>query len=192
MHKLKYHFILGSSSPFRLKLLNQIKIQPDLIVSPDINETPLKDEKPGIYSQRIAIEKALKVKESHPESLILSADTVICVGTRILNKPLNADEARKHLSLLSGRQHRCYTTICIISPTGKQHVRQDLTMVKFKRLHQHEIDFYIETSEWQGCAGAYTISGYAGGFVSSINGSYSSIVGLPIYDVRQILLQYMV
>jgi septum formation protein len=192
MHKLKHHFILGSSSKFRLKLLDQIYIQPDLVISPDIDETAMKDEKPGCYSKRIAIEKGLKIKETNKDSLIMSADTVISVGTRILNKPKDSDEARKHLSLLSGRQHRCYTTVCVLSPNGKQHVRQDLTMVKFKKLHQYEIDFYIATGEWSGCAGAYTISGYAGGFISSINGSYSSIVGLPIYDIRQIMLQYII
>jgi septum formation protein len=187
--KLRFKFILASSSRFRLDLLKQIGVIPDEILSPDIDESCLKGESPRVYSERMAIEKARKISDSRKGCLILSADTVISVGTRVLHKPNNIDEARKHLNLLSGRQHRCYTTICLISPSAT-HVKTNLTMVKFKRLHKDEIDFYLQTKEWEGCAGGYTISGYAGGFIKSINGSYSAVCGLPLYEVRQMLLNY--
>ena len=190
IHKLKHKFILASSSKFRLALLEQIKNTPDTVISPDIDENPLPKEEPRLYSERMAVEKATKIQETEKDALILSADTVICVGTRILHKPKDEKEARLHLELLSGRQHRCYTTVCLISPSGKKHIKQNLTMVKFKRLHKYEIDFYLETGEWQNCAGGYTISGYAGGFISAIRGSYSGVVGLPLYEVRQLFIQY--
>ena len=188
--KLKHKLILGSSSDFRRRLLEQIRIVPDKVISPDIDESQLPKENPRLYSERMATLKAEKIYETEKDSLILSADTVISVGTRILHKTDDSKEARGHLSLLSGRQHRCYTAICIINPSGKKHLRQSLTTVKFKRLHESEIDFYLETGEWRGCAGSYSISGYAGGFVSAINGSYSGVVGMDVYDARQILLQY--
>lgn len=188
-HRLKFKFILASSSKFRLNLLKQIGITPDGILSPDIDESCLKNENPRVYSERMAIEKAQKVFENKKDYLILSADTVISLGTRVLHKPNNIDEARKHLNLLSGRQHRCYTAICLISPL-KIHIKQNLTMVKFKKLHKDEIDFYLQTKEWEGCAGGYSISGYAGGFIKSINGSYSAVCGLPLYELRQMLMNY--
>jgi septum formation protein len=191
-HTLKYKFILASSSKFRLSLLEQIKIMPDEILSPDIDEKSLPKEDPRLYSERMAIEKAQKIQESRKDCLILAADTVIAIGTRILHKPTDVKEAESHLNLLSGRQHRCYTTICVLSPSGKKHIRQDLTMIKFKKLHKSEIEFYLETNEWRGCAGGYTITGYAAGFISMIRGSYSGVAGLPLYDVKQILLQYFV
>jgi septum formation protein len=160
-------------------------------VSPDIDESELKKERPHLYSKRIALQKALKVQSLHPEALIITADTVICLGTRILHKAENIEDARKYLNLLSGRQHRCYTSICLVGPNGIKHLRQNLTMVKFKSLHQDEIENYLLTNEWIGCAGGYTITGYAGGFIKSINGSYSSIAGLPLYETRQLLLNYI-
>ncbi len=191
MRTLKHKFILGSGSKFRLKLLNQIQIQPDLVISPDIDETPLKNESQRQYSTRMAKEKAEKIYSSNLDCLVLSADTIICVGTKILGKPSDENEARKFLNLLSGRRHRCYTTICVLSPDGRSHIRQNLTYVKFKRLHSDEIDFFISTNEWAGCAGGYTISGYAGGFIASINGSYSAVLGLPLYETNQVLSQYI-
>ena len=190
-HKLKYPLILGSGSSFRLKLLNQILINPDLIVAPNIDETKKKDESQRQYSTRITHEKALEIQKNHPNHLILSADTIICVGTRTLGKPRDLDEAKKFLSLLSGRRHRCYTTICLLGPNNIKHIRQNLTFVKFKKLNEEELNFYLSTNEWKNCAGGYTISGYAGGFIDSINGSYSSVVGLPLYEAKQIFKQYI-
>lgn len=191
-HTLKHKLILASGSTFRLKLLNQIRIQPDSIISPDIDETPHQSESQRQYSTRMACEKGLKIHTEYPDNLVLSADTIICAGTKILGKPKNEEEARKFLDILSGRRHRCYTTISVLGPNNIKHVRQNLTFVKFKRLHKEEIDFYLSTNEWKNCAGGYTISGYAAGFIDFINGSYSSVVGLPLYETRQIFGQYII
>ena len=190
-HKLKHPLILASGSSFRLKLLNQILIQPDTIIAPNIDETKHKNESQRQYSTRVTHEKALEIQKQHPNHLILSADTIICVGTRTLGKPKDLEEAKKFLSLLSGRRHRCYTTICLLTPNNTKHIRQNLTFVKFKRLNEEEMNFYLSTKEWVNCAGGYTISGYAGGFIDSINGSYSSVVGLPLYETKQIFRQYI-
>lgn len=193
-HKLKYNLILASSSQYRLKLLEQIFIYPDEVFAPDVDETPLKAENPRIYCERIARKKAEYAASIYPDSLILAADTVISVGTRILHKPKDETEARKHLALISGRNHRAYTTICLISPgnNGKVYIKQSLSKVKFKRLHAEEIDFYIATNQWQGCAGAYSISGYAACFISEISGSQSGISGMPLYEAKNLLRQFII
>jgi septum formation protein len=190
-HKLKYPLILASGSVFRLKLLNQILINPDLILAPNIDETKLKNESQRQYSTRVTYEKALEIQKKYPDYLILSADTIICSGTRTLGKPNDAEEAKKFLNLLSGRRHRCYTTICLLGPNQIKHIRQNLTFVKFKRLNEEEVNFYLSTNEWKNCAGGYTISGYAAGFIDFVSGSYSSVVGLPLYEVCQIFKQHI-
>lgn len=192
-HKLKHNFILASSSNYRLELLKQIFIEPDAVFSPDVDETSLKAENPRLYCERIARKKAEYAATIYPDSLVLAADTVISVGTRILHKPKDETEARKHLALISGRGHRAYTTLCLIGPgvNGKTHVKQSISKVKFKRLHEAEIDFYIASNQWQGCAGAYSISGYAACFISEISGSESAISGMPLYEAKNLLRQYL-
>lgn len=190
--KFKHPFLLASASKFRLKLLNQIMIQPDEICSMDINEESLKKELPSVYCKRIAYDKAIAAQVKYPSHLILSADTVIAVGRRILHKTDDSEQAEKYLELLSGRRHRAYTTICVFSPCGRQHIRQKFSIVKFKKLDDFEIKQYIESDEWRGCAGGYTITGLAEGFINFISGSYSNVVGLPLFDVNQVLKQYFV
>ncbi len=191
--KFKYPFLLASGSKFRLKLLQQIMIKPDEIFSPNINENCLnKKELPSAYCKRIAQNKAFSAKIIYPNHLILAADTVIAAGRRILHKTQNPDQAKQYLELLSGRRHRAYTTICVTSPCGKQHIRQKISIVKFKSLDSGEINDYLNSNQWIDCAGAYTISGIAASFINFISGSESNIIGLPLFDTNQILKQYFI
>ena len=190
MHKFRYPFLLASGSEFRKNLLGQVGIKPDLIISPDIDESNFKNELPPLYCKRIAITKAQHAQELYQTHLILAADTVVCAGRRILHKTNDENLARSYLKLLSGRRHSVITTLCVISPCGKKHIKQSVNKVKFKRLHNDEIEQYLTLDEWKKCAGAYTISGHAAQFISFISGSYSSIVGLPLFETMQVLKQY--
>lgn len=183
--------ILASASPRRLDLLKQIGITPDQIIPADIDETPLKAELPRDYALRVAIAKAhaiaAQVDSGDAGSYILSADTVVACGRRILPKTETETEARECLSLLSGRRHRVINGIALISPEGDIKTRVTETIVQFKGLSEVEIDGYIESREWQGKAGGYAIQGRAAVFVKFIRGSYSTVVGLSLYDTMQML-----
>lgn len=186
---MKNKLILASASPRRLDLLAQIGITPAHIIPTDIEETPLKAELPRDLAQRLAVAKAeaaLASKES-AEAFILAADTVVACGRRILPKAETEEQARTCLSLLSGRRHHVFGGICLITPEGARRVRLCDTVVKFKTLTAGETDAYIESGEWQGKAGGYAIQGLAGAFVSFLQGSYSNVVGLSLYDVQQLL-----
>ena len=181
------HFILGSSSPRRLELLKQIGIVPNQIINPTINEEALKNELPLFYVKRMAIEKMKNVRENNPTALILTADTIVSVGRRILGKAIEKEDAEKSLKLLSGRRHKVITAFLIESPNYKSNLKVVTSIVKFKRLTTHEINFYLNTNEWKGKAGGYGIQGFASRYINFISGSYTNIVGLPLAEVYRIL-----
>lgn len=180
---------LASSSPRRLELLGKIHIAPQKVVSPEIDEKRLKKEGPEALARRLAVQKAQSVfeKEKENQCFILSADTVVACGQNILEKPQNAAQARKFLEKLSGRRHRVYGGIAVISPGGKLVSRVCETIVQFKPLCPAEIDAYLDLGEWEGKAGGYAIQGLAGSFIKHLSGSYSNVVGLSLYDTVQML-----
>jgi len=177
--------ILASSSPRRLELLSQIGIEPAKTIPADIDETPLKDELPRELALRLAVEKAKATKQDG--SFILAADTVVACGRRMLHKAENEEQARDYISMLSGRRHRVFGGIALICPDGRQISRIVQTTVQFKRLSKQEFDLYIASGDWQGKAGGYGIQGFAGAFVKSIQGSYTNVVGLCLYNTWQML-----
>ena len=179
--------ILASGSPRRKELLESIGVVPDKILTPTVDETPLKGEGGKEYVQRVALLKAQTVHTSNPKAYVLAADTVVEARRKIFLKAANLDEAKKMLELFSGRRHRVYTAVCGISPEGKQILRLVTTRLSFKRLTSHEIDDYLATGEWEGKAGAYAIQGLAAKFVKFISGSYTNVVGLPLYETDSLL-----
>ncbi|WP_347263849.1 Maf-like protein [Nitrobacter sp.] len=180
--------VLASGSPRRLSLLNQAGIEPDALRPVDIDETPTKGELPRACANRLARAKAdaalraLQLDDELRGSFILAADTVVAVGRRILPKADLVDEASQCLRLLSGRNHRVYTAVCLVTP--KENFRQRLveTRVRFKRLSEEDIQAYIGSGEWRGKAGGYAIQGIAGSFVVKLVGSYTNVVGLPLNE----------
>jgi septum formation protein len=179
--------ILASSSPRRKDLLLQVGIVPDRIISADIDETPLKKELPRDYALRMAKEKALKIYSANKESFVISADTVVFCGRTILPKAESAEDVRQCLNILSGRAHTVITAVCVINSTGKQSLKCASARVISKRLLEDEIELYVKSGDGLGKAGGYAIQGFAGCFVKTINGSYSAIVGLPLYEVVNML-----
>ena len=179
--------ILASASPRRHDLLGQIGVVPDAVDPADLDEQPLKDELPAAYAARVAADKGLAVAARHPGALVLSGDTVVAAGRRILPKAETAAEARACLHLLSGRRHRVLSAITLIDATGKARHRLSTNIVAFKRLERAEIDAYIASEEWHGKAGGYAIQGRAAGLIRAIQGSHSAIMGLPLYETRALL-----
>ena len=185
--------VLASASSRRLSLLEQIGIEPDALRPASIDETPRKGEQPRSYAQRIARAKAIVAKqrlEREPHlsgAFVLSADTVVAVSRKIIGKPEYLNEAAEALQTLSGRSHRVYTSICLVTDTGGIRMRTVETRVRFKRLSAEEVDAYLACGEWRGKAGGYAIQGIAGAFVQKIVGSYSNVVGLPLIEVVQLL-----
>ena len=176
-------FILGSSSPRRLELLKQINFYPNEIFKPEINEDPQKKELPILYVKRMAKEKMEVVKKKFPNDLILTADTIVYVGRRIIDKTNEQSKAIKFLELLSGRRHRVSTAFNLYCKDKIDSLRVVTSVVKMKRLTDNEIKSYIESNEWKGKAGAYGIQGSAEKFIQFISGSYTNIVGLPLNQV---------
>ena len=176
-------FILGSSSPRRLELLKQINFYPNEIFKPEINEDPQKKELPILYVKRMAREKMDVVKKKFPNDLILTADTIVYVGRRIIDKTNEQSKAIKFLELLSGRRHRVSTAFNLYCKDKIDSLRVVTSIVKMKRLTENEIRSYIESNEWKGKAGAYGIQGSAEKFIQFISGSYTNIVGLPLNQV---------
>lgn len=179
--------ILASASPRRRDLLGQIGVVPDAVDPADIDEAPRKAERPDAYAARVAAEKGALVALRHPGALILSGDTVVAAGRRILPKTESADEARQCLALLSGRRHRVWSAITLIDGEGRARHRLSANVVIFKRLDRAEIDAYIASDEWRGKAGGYAIQGRAAGLIRAIQGSHSAIMGLPLYETRTLL-----
>jgi len=185
--------VLASASARRLELLQQIGVQPDAMLPADVDETPRKNELPRTLAQRLAIEKAQAARkiavarEELEGAFVLAADTVVAVGRRILPKCELMEEAGDCLRLLSGRQHRVFTGLVVVTPRGAERKRIVETRVRFKRLSGAEIESYLSSGEWKGKAGGYAIQGLAGGFVVKLVGSYSSVVGLPLYEAQALL-----
>lgn len=189
----RQQLVLASASSRRLALLEQVGIEPDALRPASIDETPRKGERPRSYAQRLARAKAATAKErlEHDPGLasafVLAADTVVAVSRMIIGKPEYLNEAAAALQTLSGRSHRVYTAICLITDKGAVRMRTVETRVRFKRLSREEIDSYLASGEWRGKAGSYAIQGIAGAFVQKIVGSYSNVVGLPLIEVVQLL-----
>lgn len=185
--------VLASASARRLELLQQIGIEPDALLPVDLDETPHKNELPRSLAARLAQEKtraAAKLAATRPElehAYIIGADTVVSVGRRILPKCEIVAEAAQSLRLLSGRAHRVHTGICLITPKGHERHKLVETRLRFKRLSANEIEAYLGSGEWRGKAGGYAIQGLAGAFAQKFIGSYSSVVGLPLYETMSLL-----
>ena len=162
-------------------------VEPDQIDPSDIDETPLKDETPRLTATRLARAKALAARERHPGAYVLGADTVVAVGRRVLGKAADEAEARRFLALISGRAHRVLSGVCLIGPDGRAAARLSESRLIFKRLTPAEIAAYLAGDEWRDKAGAYAIQGRAGAFVASLSGSYSGVVGLPLYETACLL-----
>jgi septum formation protein len=179
--------VLASASPRRLDLLRQIGLEPDAVAAAEVDETPLKDETPRQLATRLAVAKADAVAPQHVGSHILAADTVVALGRRILPKAESAEEVRACLELLSGRAHRVLTGLCAIGPDGRRIHRLVESRLHFKRLTAGDIESYLACGEGVGKAGGYGVQGRAGRFVISLQGSYSSVVGLPLYEAANLL-----
>ena len=174
---------LGSTSPRRRDLLEQIGVKVDRISPADIDESPLANELPRVYVERISREKNSAIEAS---GLVLTADTIVSAGRRILGKPADASEAAQFLMILSGRRHKVTTSICLrLDETVRQRTVE--TRVTMKRLSDHEISAYLRSGEWQGKAGGYAIQGIGAALIPEINGSYSNVVGLPLTETANLL-----
>ena len=179
--------ILASASPRRFDLLRQIGVTPDACAPADLDETPAPDELPPRHAVRLALAKAERVAAAHPDAIVLAADTVVAVGRRILPKAGTDAEVRACLELISGRAHRVHTAIAVCAPGGPPSHRRVETRLHVKRLSGVEIDAYVASGEGLGKAGGYAIQGRAGGFVMDLHGSYSAVVGLPLYETLNLL-----
>jgi septum formation protein len=189
----KPKLILASASPRRLALLNQAGIDPDLLLPAEIDETPGKRELPRALAKRLAREKAETARDRVGDGtddggrLILAADTIVSVGRRILPKAETQDQAEDCLRLLSGRAHRVYTAVCLITAKDRTRTRLVESRVRFKRLSKAEMTAYLASGEWSRKAGGYAIQGLAAAFIIKLSGSYSNVVGLPIYQTVALL-----
>ena len=185
--------ILASGSPRRVSLINQAGIEPDALRPADVDETPLQGELPRVCANRLAYAKAttalagVGVDDDVYDAFVLAADTVVAVGRRILPKPELVDEAAQCLRLLSGRNHRVYTALCLITPKRKYRQRVVETRVRFKRLSSEDMESYLGSGEWRGKAGGYAAQGLAGTFIVKLVGSYTNVVGLPLYETVALL-----
>lgn len=194
--------ILGSASPRRRDLLAQIGVIPDDVCPADIDETPLKGELPRLYVERMAAEKCAAVvagvpsplggegqgggSDARDQALVLTADTVVSAGRRILGKPRDAGEAAEFLLLLAGRRHRVTTSVCLrLGETTRQRTVE--TRVRMKRLSDEDLSAYLRSGEWQGKAGGYAIQGIGAAFIPEISGSYTNVVGLPLTETANLL-----
>lgn len=181
-------FILASASPRRLELLAQIGYKPDEVIPANVDETPLKNELPNDYVLRVANAKALAVYRERAGAVILASDTAVVAGRRILPKAEDEATARACLKALSGRRHQVLTAVAVMDADGNMQQKQACTRVKFRRLEAWEIEQYIASREWHGKAGGYAIQGLASAFIPWINGSYSSVVGLPLAETSRLLV----
>lgn len=179
-------FILASASPQRIKLLEQIGYIPKAICPADIDESELQYERPSSYVKRMAREKALKVYAEHRGENVLACDTIVVVGRRMLHKAKNDEEQTAVMKLLSGHAHKVLSAVCMVSKNGKISERLVSTRILMKNLSSKEIKDYVASQEWVGCSG-YKIEGRMEAYVRRIIGSYSGIIGLPLYETKNIL-----
>jgi septum formation protein len=184
--------ILASESPSRLSLLSRIEITPDQIIPANIDETPLRGELADKLSRRLAEQKAIEVAAKIDKGFLIAADTVACVSRTIMPKAEDDKLVRYCINRLSGRRSRIYTSICVMKKDvgGELHkrLRTVCSILKFKRLTDQEIEYYIKSKQGIGKAGGYAVEGVAGGFLEFISGSYSNIVGLPLCETRNMLI----
>ena len=178
--------VLASASPRRLALLAQIGVVPSRIAPADLDETPKPEELPRPHAIRLARAKCAAIV-SAPGEYVLAADTVVAVGRRILPKAESEKEARFCLDLMSGRRHHVYSAVVVRGPDGRIAERVSDTAVIFNRLSAPQIDAYIDSGEWRGKAGGYAIQGVAAAYIRQIGGSYSGVVGLPLFETAQLL-----
>lgn len=183
----RHRLVLASGSPRRLELLRQIGLEPHQVVAADVDESPLKNETSSRLALRLAADKAARIAADHPGAFVLAADTVVAVGRRILPKAETLEEGRACLELLSGRAHRVFTGLAVIAPDGRCGRRTVETRLHFRRLSSKDIGAYVATGEGIGKAGGYAIQGRAAAFVISLQGSYSAVVGLPLYETSILL-----
>lgn len=176
--------VLASQSPARQELVGRLGVKP-ILAPQDIDETPFQGELPRPHVLRLAEEKAKSARLEHDDVFILAADTIVAVGRRMLGKAKDAEEAREHLNLLSGRRHRVLTGVCLITPENKIIKKVVSTQVSFKSLTQDEMGHFIEFGDWRGKCGSYGL--FASAFVKSINGSPTNVMGLPLYEVNNML-----
>jgi septum formation protein len=179
--------VLASASPRRRELLARLGIPAPRVLATDIDETPLPGEQPHAHAVRLAAGKARAAAALAPDAVILAGDTVVGVGRRILPKAEDEATARRCLALLSGRRHRVFSAIAVLTPDGTLREALSETAVRFKRLEPAEIEAYIAGGEWHGKAGGYAIQGSAEGFCVWLAGSHSGVVGLPLYETRRLL-----
>ena len=181
------HLVLASASPRRLELLAQVGLKPDAVDPAAIDETPHRRELPRSLARRLAAAKAAAVAARHPQSYVLAADTVVACGRRILPKAETVDEARACLEILSGRRHRVWGGITVAAPGGRMSSDVVCTVDALTRLTAAETDGYLASGEWRGKAGGYAIQGRAAAFIRFLEGSYSNVVGLPLYETVMLL-----
>lgn len=179
--------ILASASPRRLALLAQIGVVPYAVDAADLDETPGRAEQPVPYAARLAAAKAAAVAARHPQAVVLGADTVVAVGRRILPKADTVAAARTCLARLSGRRHRVVTAVTVIDASATARHAVSLSTITFKRLENDEIDRYLDSGEWHGKAGGYAIQGRAAALVRAFSGSWTGVVGLPLFETRRLL-----
>ncbi|WP_422002429.1 Maf family protein [Reyranella sp.] len=179
--------VLASASPRRLDLLRQVGLEPAAIDPADIDETPASRELPRAYALRMARAKLAAVAPRHAGSIVLAADSVVACGRRILPKAETEEEARACLALLSGRRHRVLGGVAVASPDEKVRTRLVETVVRFRRLEPGDVADYLRCGEWRGKAGGYAIQGRAALFVAFLSGSYSNVVGLPLFETAALL-----
>lgn len=177
--------ILGSASPRRRELIARLGVELAGVAAADIDETPLRAERPRVYAMRMAREKAAAVDGG--TAFVLAGDTVVACGRRILPKAEDEATARECLATLSGRRHRVLSAIALKYPDGTLREKLSETIVRFKQLSPAEIDAYIAGGEWHGKAGGYAIQGSAEGLIAWIGGSHSGVVGLPLFETRSLL-----
>ena len=178
--------VLASRSPRRLELLARIGVHP--IVDPaDIDETPHPGESAVAYVERLAQEKASTVAARHGvDRRVVAADTTVEVGVEILGQPVDRDDAARMLGLLSARTHKVHTGVCVIV-AGEMRSTVVTTLVRFVPVTDELERWYLDTGEWQGKAGAYAIQGLGASLVDGVQGSYSSVVGLPLGPTARLL-----
>jgi len=182
--------VLASASPRRRDLLAQIGIVPDVVEAANLEEKAMPGELPRDHAARLAREKARAIANKYPNAWVLGADTVVACGRRILPKAENTETAKACLDMLSGRRHRVYGGIAVVLPDGNVRTRLVETRVRFKRLARDEVETYLASEEWRGKAGGYAIQGRAAAFIADLNGSYSNVVGLALYETAALLREH--
>ena len=173
--------VLASASPQRARLLEQLGLS-FTAVPADIDETPHPDEDPVALAERLARGKACAIASDYPQACVIGSDTVVAHGDEAFGKPRDLADAQRMLGALSGTTHRVITGPAVIAPGVPIHVSSVISQVTLARLEPATIADYWATGEPQGAAGAYAIQGQAGQFVVHLAGSFSAVMGLPVYE----------